>query len=105
MDFVFSILFICIHLQVQKKEPRWQDFEVRALVSFCADNQAGLHGSGGGAGVESTKRKLWTIASEVVRAAGGSERDWKTARKKWSDLSYRAKQYKNKREGKGVTGR
>ena len=80
--------------------------ECKVLVTFVKSDTGGLlFGSGGGAGVESVKKKMWEKAGEAIRAAGGMERDWHRIRKKWQDLCCRAKQYKNRREGKCVTGK
>ena len=49
---------------------------------------------------------MWEEVAERMQAAGGGadRGGWEGMRKKWTDVSFRAKKYKKDRQGINVTG-
>ena len=52
--------------------------------------------------VEARKKKCWSEAAKLIRAAGGpQDRHWRAIKKKWSELKVQAHKYNLQRNATG----
>ncbi|XP_041475634.1 uncharacterized protein LOC121424102 [Lytechinus variegatus] len=80
----------------EKRGKPWEPHEVQALCSFVKMNASTLFGTGGrgSMGVERQKVEAWDRCRLAIVSAGGrSDRSLEKIRKKWQDLSSKAKKY------------
>nr|XP_054772496.1 uncharacterized protein LOC129280506 [Lytechinus pictus] len=80
----------------EKRGKPWEPHEVQALCSFVKMNASTLFGTGGrgSMGVERQKAESWNKCRFAIISAGGrSDRSLEKIRKKWQDLSSKAKKY------------
>ncbi|KAJ8018494.1 hypothetical protein HOLleu_43486 [Holothuria leucospilota] len=90
----------------QTRQRRWMEGEVILLANLVKARREHLFGTSEGFGVEKRKRKMWEEVAERVKVAGGDvdRGGWESMRKKWTDVSFRAKKYKKDRLGVNKTG-
>ena len=81
--------------EAHERSANWSYEEVKILSQFVRDHTAQLCGTRckASAKVDYVKKTFWQKASDVLKACGGKDRDWTKIRKKWQDVSSKARSY------------
>ena len=66
--------------------------EIYILANFMERKNVILFGTAKGAGFQARKNKAWQELERIMKAAGYN-RSWDVCRRKWIDVSHRAKTY------------